>query len=655
MAVSPTVQAFQQQAQGPSGNAEQSFTKRFGDAAFNLFRAKAPALLPFVTTFHILSSDLEKETGLGVFVIRAGGEQRYVPVVLAGGAVNSCEMLYNRAEDRFYPLSEQAVADIQGRNSMTDATVLRRDPHVEDTRQLFRDMLRPPASSNVVLASVADGVASLPDRAKSVAAGYLEEHPELLAKLAVFYPPARLGEKLAVALSRPEPPAPGPAVLTLETVTKEAAAFLRQEEKEELLRHGYVVKRASGNTLVLPTDTLPQAVETALQVEVWPPLPDTASQARVTKAFALCCTAEGFRREPVIVAGEFLLGADGARADLRERGALLAERCEQVSEEDLRAMDAVDCKGLGAALARLGMSLCRVLVFCPARHGGYLRPRCAGGNVRAGDFSVRSVEEETYLTPPPDLTGTSITISSGLRFGWLRRPGEIVVPRGALFAVIDMDRPRPIAGMIGSFEEWRSLLHGLGTPLRTARDGVALHVTDMRRGKTASFAKEAEAAAWLNATFGLTGPQIRAVLEHPRCVLFAKQAFETPEGFSGPFRDAQEPDFTEDTAQATLPMFDPSLLEAWADTGDPEMVDTGILAAFAGDPDIKALLLDYLPDFMTVLDRVGRVILLFSLEKQKFEDFYGRDEYARTLGGCRKIFKQVGELVHTLRQYVTMH
>lgn len=653
MAVSPTVQAFQQQAQGPSGNAEQSFTKRFGDAAFNLFRAKAPALLPFVATFHILSSDLEKETGLGVFVIRAGGERRYVPVVLAGGAVNSCEMLYNRAEDRFYPLSEQAVADIQGRNSMTDATVLRRDPHVEDTRQLFRDMLRPPASSNVVLASVADGVASLPDRAKAVAAGYLEEHPELLAKLATFYPPARLGEKLAVALSRPEPPAPGPAVLTLETVTKEAATFLRREEKEELLRHGYVVKRASGNTLVLPTDTLPQAVETALQVEVWPPLsatPSDSGQARVAKAFALCCTAEGFRREPVIVAGEFLLGADGARADLRERGALLAERREQVNEDDLRALGAVDCKGLGKVLAGLGASRCRILVFCPARHGGYLMPRCAGGSLAAKDFSVRSIEEDTYLTPPPEFSEMTVRISSGLRCGWVRRPKEVVVPQGALFAVLDADRPRPIAGMLGSFEEWRSLLHGLGTPLRTARDGVALHVTDMRRGKTASFAKEAEAAAWLNTAFGLSGPQIRAVLEHPRCVLFAKQAFQTPEGFGG-----QEPDFQGGTAPASAPMFDPSLLEAWADMGDPEMVDTGILAAFAGDPDIKALLLDYLPDFMTVLDRVGRVILLFSLEKQKFEDFYGRDEYARTLGGCRKIFKQVGELVHTLRQYVTMH
>lgn len=87
---------------------------------------------------------------------------------------------------------------------------------------------------------------------------------------------------------------------------------------------------------------------------------------------------------------------------------------------------------------------------------------------------------------------------------------------------------------------------------------------------------------------------------------------------------------------------------------DPELLDTGMLASFAQDPDIKTLLVDYLPDFLRVLDRIGRVILLLAAQEEDMEAFYGREKHAEVLANCRKVFRLVGNLVDDLKSYVNM-
>lgn len=658
MAVSPTVQAYMSgpQSQAPI-NAEQSFHKNFGDAAFNLLRAKAPDLLRYVVTFKVLSTDLDKETGLGVFVIRNGDDVRYVPVVLADGAVNSCEMLYDKAADQFSPLSEDAIKGILGRNRMTEAQVLTRDAHIEDTRQLFRDLLRPPASSNIVLSASGPDPAVLPNAAKERIGLHLAAHPDLLARIAAFYPPVRLGEKLAAI--RPDTPAiiqPASDVVRLETVSKEEAAFLSAEERAELLQHGYLVKRAAETALALPLQDLEQHLAVELRVEAvrasGPDMPPLVDCAPVCRAEALCCEPKGFRREPVLAAGLLLLGKDGAWNDLRERGALLAGRSERVAAEDLKAFGAVDIHGLTKALVDLKSRPCQVVAFCPTRRGGYLAAFFRQGACPADSLTVRPMENETYVQADLDRAGTGLRVTPLLHFGCVRRQGELSVPAGALFAALSQDKALPPPGLIGSFDELRGLMRSLGTPLTISRDGVALHVTDRRRDKTASFATEADAAEWLHRAYDLTGAQIRGVLGRTRSVVFNKRAFEEPDAVPVSGVVAARP---ENGGGLPGPLFDPSALDAYAATGEPELVDTGILASFARDPDIKALLVDYLPDFMIILDRMGRLILLLNLRKDDFETFYGSDKYAETLGNCRKIFTQVGEIAHLLQQYINMH
>lgn len=644
MAISPTVNAFLQQGQNVPSTAEQTFRKSFGDAAFNLLRAKASDLVRYASTFQILSADLDQGNGLGVFVVKAGDTYRYIPVVLADGTAGGCEMVYDKAKDRFSPLDDQIVQHIVGRNRMADAKVLDHSPYTEDTRELFRNLLRPPASSNALLGSPGLGVAALPAMAKTQMAAHLMERPPLLGKIATFYPTHELAAKLAAPPVSAALPDAGPAFVRLDELTKQAAVFLREDERRELLQCGYVVKRASDVT-VTALDSVESALQNDIGMEAYPP--DGSRRGRddtntghwpVASASVVCCGAQGFRRAPALVAGPLLLGSGGTWADLTERGALLAERTEAVPENRLQDMGGTRVEGVAAKLTELGKVFCKVMICCPARHGGFLAP-CFGANwFRADQIQVRCIDGDTFLEPPA-WSGLTIRVTGLIRYGYIRQQRCLVVPRESLFFLLREDNAPAIEGRVGSFEELRRLLPLFGTPLRTVRDGVALHITDSRVRKTASFTSDTDAAAWLHTSYGLSGDHIRTVLQHPRTVLM-KRAFDEP---PAPIPTRQSP------------VFDPSLLDAWADTGEPELVDTGILAAFAQDPDIKTMLVDYLPDFVTVLDRLGRVILLFTLRKGDIEAFYGQDKYTATLSSLRKIFAQIGGLVNTLQQYVNMH
>lgn len=341
MAISPTVQAYMQDAEGKApSSAEQMFIKRFADQAFNTLRAKNPEIINLVVTFKVLESDIDKASAMGVFALQVGKDIRYLPVILSRGSLTSCEMIYNKTEDQLMPLTDKFSRDLLAANHLSDATVLNRSPRVEDTRTLFRDMVRPPASSNVILAASSEGVAALPGKAKEALAEYFEAHPELLAKIADFYAVEELAEKLAYREEVMPAINPTPTVVRVEDLTKAAAHFLTREEQTIMLADGYIVKKAADSTvLVAPLDSLSQEAETTLRIEAYTGNKGLLSQ--VLLANALCCTPEGFHREPVLTLGNAVLSIQGKRTDADERAVLLEQASPRVTSENLRRFGAV--------------------------------------------------------------------------------------------------------------------------------------------------------------------------------------------------------------------------------------------------------------------------------------------------------------------------
>ena len=220
--------------------------------------------------------------------------------------------------------------------------------------------------------------------------------------------------------------------------------------------------------------------------------------------------------------------------------------------------------------------------------------------------------------------------------------------------------------LFSTFDEFRRWLTSKSRMLLTVTDNVSTGITDTATKKTANFHSKVAAAKYLADTYGLSHAQVGVVLNNRATAIFSKKAFVEPQvdpnvGMDMPAMPVQ-PEMPQGAqangmpmaAQPGMPVFDPSGIQYAADIADPDIVDTGILSAFAKDPDIKELLLDYLPNFIDTLDKIGRCVILLCLRKDELEDFYGRDKYAQLPGSCRKLLKLLGDTVEHLQRYTSM-
>jgi hypothetical protein len=524
MAISPNVNAYQQGSSQPVEPAEQAFTRRFGERAFSLLQANNPELVDLVVTFKTLNTDLDASSAMGVFILQYGEDVRYIPVVMADGALVSCEMLYDKTEDLLMPLSKKATMDMVRSNGFTEATPLRGQVRVEDTHALFRGLNRPPRSSHVVLASAGNGVAGLPDRAKKRLSDYLESHPALLGTIASFYPAEKLAASLAPSetVSAVQPS----GFMQLETITADKVKKLTPEEREALLRDGYLTPAGQEppGKVALGLDNFRSGAETSLGLEEYAPSarprrpskhgPVVVSDSGGDDPFfptpvysaGLACLhpKPGLEIVPVMVMRGCYFGADGLRGKCdREHPALLAGRSEAVSAEYLLNLGAVST--LEEVASRIKASsehdYVGVLALCPTRSGGYAA--VVPTEFGLYDHTVNG-SKDFWKLMDDTLTvkfAPGIQISDHTRYGFLQLSDRLVFPRDSLFFVSNMQSTgHGAAGSVGTFANLLNLLRWRGTELVVSRDGVRVNVTDVKTEKTASFPTDAGAAEWLYPT-----------------------------------------------------------------------------------------------------------------------------------------------------------
>lgn len=643
MPISPTVQAYMQQGQSQPTSAEQIFNKSFSDQAFSTLKSRFPSLMGLVVTFKTLNSDVEKGDALGSFILAAGDSIYYVPVAMSSGSIVSCEMLYDKEADQFTPITEDTVKALHGQHSLSGPTAVQGKVSVDDTRQLFRNMVRPPASSNVVLAGDSEKLSSLPNSAKlAVSTYFTQENPALLAKIAAFYDVQALAQKLA-QVEAPAPVCDAPEVIKIADLTKEAAERLSEEERGTMLSKGYIVRgsEAPNGISVLPMDNMEETVSAELRLEEYPRCCEPKTPAFCTRV--LTVGEKGFKLVPAVVAGGYM-HCEGSLFNAREcliecQGEKATEECLReagfFSAEEFRGKDAVDG---------------RIIVLVPARSGGWIRSE--DSTFFTGSRGVEVQSADGTVTLMRSSTSERIIASPLIEYGVVRMDDAVVVPANSFFGFVSDVGTRPT--LVRSMNELGRLVRSLGTPLCVRRDGVQTSITNANTQKTASFASDADAASYLQASFGLSSGQIDRVLGAKNSVLY-KQAddyssFGVPQQVGVPM-----PQGSISMPAEQMPIhFDPSQLDAYAEFEDPELMDTGILASFANDPDIKDLLVDYIPDFLQQQDKIGRIILLFSMNKRDLEAFYGVDKLSELLLNCRKIFKFLGNLVQSLKQYTKM-
>lgn len=647
MAISPTVNQFMsqgQQAPEEPQDAESIFRRQFADQSFNMLKARFPALINQVVTFRTLAADMEKGTAFGVFILSAGDKLIYIPVTMNDGSITSLEMAYDKEGDQFFPLDAHTVKEITALGATMGPEIMQGNAHVEDTRQLFHNMMRPPTSSNVVLASEQGGISHLPNRCKEQLSSYLtNENPQLLAKVAEFYPVEYLGYQLRSVPEMPEKAKRNfPGVLKLASLTPEAACLLNSYEKKAILESGWLVKKDDANSYASPFEKLPEYVEHELHFSLYKP-EDNSDKAiePVYCADVVNVNDSGIDLTPAIIYGDKILADNGKSNIILNHGAV-------VHGLDTQFTDLPDFPAIKkfSELPASSNDKAVLDIFVPLRNGCY-------GHLDYYFTEFKKADDALHI-----LNYFTIRCSPDLTYGYVRLSDNcLLLPEGALFALRDAASEK--LPVISDLSTLITVIRNFGSKLSTIiDDGAGITIKDQE--KTASFASAADAAEWLNDRYGLDASGIETVLNNKHALVFTKTAFmdPLPEEMQAPQNPyaSQMPQDAEQPQTQEMPAQEPdfSNLQDFANMEDTDLFDTGVLASFAQYPDIKALLVEYLPDFLAAEDKIGRILLAFCSQKKEIEKFYGTEKSSILLSSCRRIFSILGDLVASLKLYVNM-
>jgi len=654
MAISPIVQQHQQSIVQQSNTPEQlTFNKEFGDAAYELLGAKYPRLLPYVVTFKVLEGEQDEsnEVSVGTFIISRNADIEYIPVVMHDGSIVSCEMLYNKTEDSFVPLIPKEVKAIVDDNRTSEHTLVK-NPSVENTQDVYRNMFRPPISSRPTLASDSGIIESLPAGAKKALSNYFENNPKVLAKVASFYPVETLAAKLA-----PGKPAEKIAaeeevaqynyldkVVRLEDLTKEAAEMLSDEAKEQLLEVGYAItadiEEPAG---VIPDVEMLESAEKVFNAQ------EFDSKTAVWGTGNLIMRGGIHTRlVPCIISDREVLMQD--LTFTMTNSLLISDFKEGITDEDLVTIGGYEKVSAEALRRFAGDGTTRLSVAYPTRGSNF---KLTEVNYSAAD--TRDMDGAIWISPDTCFT-------HDIKVGMIQAAGvPSVFPRKSYVRPVSYHSG---SGFFRTIQELTTFLMKTATPLVLHYDGPHINLTNKALDKTAQFTNEADLVKHLVTQYNFDKTASATLLKHKKVHLI-KKAFDHGQGTSeqslstmwgtAPQQGQAQPQMQ---GQAHLEeeqpteVIDESLLEDTADLGDPEMMDTGMIASLAHTDDIKSLLIDSNQDFKLTVTEVGKTILLFSIKKTEVEEQYGREDYSAVLHKLRNVFQALGHLTFDVTEFV---
>lgn len=225
LSTSPQVQSFAAQ-QVPEQDADDIFKSSFSNYAFRALQKRNPGLLTSVVTFRVLDTDVNPGYGLGVFILQQPKGIIYVPVVVSDNEVKPLDMFYDRASDRFYPLTPEWLKEVNREGSSALGAGVKRPSTLQSDVDL-RNLIVPPMSGRFSYASYNEDddaeslwrpfklaaasmhappqplqllsfLSQAPSAVKVAFTQTLAKHPSLMRAVGEFYGASKVAEALRV-------------------------------------------------------------------------------------------------------------------------------------------------------------------------------------------------------------------------------------------------------------------------------------------------------------------------------------------------------------------------------------------------------------------------------------------------------------------------
>lgn len=203
---------------------DSDFEQSFFQLAYEKLQEKLYNLLPYLVGFEIVNKAEEGTKALGVFGFKSNnGQVIYVPAFFVNGTVKGIDIMYSKNNEQFYPLNE----DFAEMFLKDDATGIG-DASSESEKQInksmhgvdLRDLVRPPRTGKISYASVIDFVEGSDSIVKQAFYKLFSEQDTYMESVLRFYPVEKIAKVVAIKQTPKTLNVPSVSVVTPATLTK---------------------------------------------------------------------------------------------------------------------------------------------------------------------------------------------------------------------------------------------------------------------------------------------------------------------------------------------------------------------------------------------------------------------------------------------------
>ena len=708
-----------QQTQSP----ENIFKQKIMNLSYDYLRTTYPNLMPYGITLKLDNYDINEGKAAAVYIIKRGSDIAYIPIVISGNTILSCEMVYYKNENRMFPLISKEVSKIVSANEMQPNTLVK-SPKINTTYNFFRNMYRPPVTEKISLASDTDGMLSnLPNKYKEAIKNTLINDKNLLKKIAEFYPITELLDKLAPkendedkyikALQIPKIANLDDVktVLTRDDLNGKTTKFITKEAAADIVNKGYHVlsKVAYDKSLLLADDVLKNICASGNIRE----MRLSNYLDGITGDIYVILDGKLTLLKDAIIVGTNLYHSTGTyRVDVNY--ALHSDR--MVSSNEARSIVVRNArsgicpklfKAYGARYVESFFANLKgdnttkyteigVCIAVPAKKEGYryinsLYKREDGECCNFGspkihftldDLKVLTAEDDTtiinlrnrYKTYGDEVT--NITVSDDLRYSIVVANTDLIIPSKSLAIKASEYTDKEVS--LPTIEQVVKYLKSK-MPKYTLISSTSTFALKKEGNLERTFNKEASAVDYIHKYLDISPQDIdtlikKASVPHVSNVgvdfyILEKNAatFDLTNGNQQgivqqnlglqsmtPATMAYKPNGNNPNlaGQGLPPIVDSNTIDIYSNGLDKTMMDIGILSSLYNNEDIKTYLLDYVPQFTETVSNLGKVLLLFNLNKDALIGKYGNGEYHSILSTVRKVFRSLAEIILDLERYV---
>lgn len=623
----------------------------FYDIALAKFLQSFPELGNYIVTFQDLTSQLsnpeESENSIGVFIIKAGLEYYYVPVIAKGSNLYPIDSMFSVSKEKFLPLTPKTVISIINAQSFNMGSPTK-VPDVVPRNPSVYDLVNPPRTGKYVYASASrltEFLSIIPNDVKQYIKARIVDNKKLYQGMNDMFGLKEILEPLSKATAS----APTITQHTSPVKVVTEGHGLSPDEIRQVLSAGYVVKGKNTNPRVAITAQDSNRTGKMSQAGMLEP------NREYEVVMADGSTKTGFVPKLANVFRGFksgtseVTGSNGTNFTIYENGDFSTTNSSviqgQAKEADyvlptlFQYRPPVMLKNLEGreTIALMTPEMQLIGVF------------------RLYEPISRNGEGVAIKRATDIITGRTVNV-----YGYANvkasvyESGDLYVPYDTLVVLLSKNISFDLEININAAANRRSLaeLVTLGSSMDIGYDGVEFSVNGSPIGGEPKLVEILVVREGLDPN--VAGSFVKQAKERKGLTIYLSKRAD--------FSPGEIPQFGEVPQQATpndqlvqgsrnkqLQSLEPNLEESMG-IGDPQTTEATILSELLQAPDMYQYIEEYSPDIEEALDKLGRILFLLRINLDKFGQGNNPSEVFSFISQLRNVYRMLGDNFIKLQQ-----